>query len=499
MTRLTSKRSLLAWALGLFVSVGSVQAKEPIAAPAEFGSIPSPKMVQKNRQPRNQDLLKLVEEAIEISGRRYLIANEHSPWQIYHGLNAFRRDFQLELNGQLVSAVDWLSTTNPQFRDSAWFEKTVHGGRAHRYTVPYHFEGHPNQSLALMVICNLPRDHQFAVDDGVITVNDIVNNAKVTLNPREEQTWTLWFLTHYLDSDETWMTRYGETWSLERLVQDQIQTQVTKAACGGTHNLYALAVARNNHLRKGGNLRGVWMQADYKIKRYIVAARSLQRRDGSFPTMYFRGYGNPKTFSEQIASSGHMMEWLMVAIEDSQMDDEWVERGIRYIAQKLIDHRDESAECGPLYHAVSALMLYRDRAQEKAWPDPDVQTETPLATPHTDLAVQPLPSVNPNPLAAGQFPGAEEMTEDVKVEEPATLDVERTAEMPRIQPQTMIDGQATEPKKERLSVSDQAAEGTLSVGLDSDEEMELEFELPSERIAQEVEILDAPEDAPQLK
>ncbi|WP_150106031.1 hypothetical protein [Rubinisphaera brasiliensis] len=508
MTRLTSKSSLLTWAMGLIVGVGGVghladtaSAKEPIAAPAEFGSIPSPKMVQKTRQPRNQDLLALVEEAIEISGRRYLIANEHSPWQIYHGLNAFRRDFKLELNGQLVSAVDWLSTTNPQFRESPWFEKTVHGGRAHRYTVPYHFEGHPNQSLALMVMCNLPLDHQFAVDDGTITVADIVNNAKVTLNPREEQTWTLWFLTHYLDSDETWMTRYGETWSIERLVQDQIQTQVTKAACGGTHNLYALAAARNNHLRNGGSLRGVWMQADYKLKRYMVAARSLQRRDGSFPTMYFRGYGNPKTFSEQIASSGHMMEWLMVAADDKQIDDEWIERGIRYIAQKLVDHRDESAECGPLYHAVSALMLYRDRAQGTPWPNPEEQSETPLAQPNTDLAMQPLPAVTPQGVQGGMFPSTEEAPAPA---EPAELKVERTAELPKIQPlqsgNVEEDSEKEEAADEELpSVSDQAAEGKLSIGLDADTEMELEFEMPSERVAEQVEILDAPEDAPQVR
>lgn len=467
------------WVLILGVVCGVNEAREPIGAPAEMGSIPSPRVVAKQPPSPNRDLLQLVEEAIEISNRRFLVANEHSPWQIYHGLNALRREFLLELEGELVPAVDWLSGTNPQFRGKPWFEKTPYGGRAHRYTVPYHFEGHPNQSLALMVMCNLPRDHRFQIDGGYITVDDVINNAKVDLNPREELTWTLWFLTHYLESDETWMTRHGQMWSLEKLVQDQIQTEVSNAACGGTHNLYALSVARNNHLRKGGQLRGVWLQADQKVKRYIVAARSLQRRDGSFPTQYFRGYGYPKNFSEQIASTGHIMEWLMVGVDDRQFSEEWVERGIRYIAQKMVDHRHESAECGPLYHAVAALSLYRDRARGLPWPNPDGQpSETPIPRPVDLAAEMPLPERLPEPntfplppeVAAEEAPVpppvkvAERPAEEKPAEKKEESAVERSAMLPEIRP------------RELGSVSEQAAEGKLSVRIEETDEEE--FELP---------------------
>lgn len=445
MTKIVPNTILLA--LGLLAWCGSLSAKEPITAPAEFGAIPSPRVVAKQPRTPNRDLLSLVDEAIEISSRRFLVANEHSPWQIYHGLNALRREFLLELDGELVPAIDWLSTTNPYFRDLPWFEKTPHGGRAHRYTVPYHFEGHPNQSLALMVMCNLPRDHRFRVAEGSISVEDIINNAKVDLNPNEEQTWTLWFLTHYLDAEETWMTRRGEMWSLERLVQDQVKTEVTKAACGGTHNLYALSVARNNYVRKGGQLRGVWLQADQKVMRYIVAARSLQRRDGSFPTQYFRGYGSPKTFSEEIASTGHIMEWLMVAVDDRQFSEEWVERGIRFIAQKMIDHRNDSAECGPLYHSVAALSLYRDRARGMAWPNPEIQpSETPIHR-AVDLAVEmPLPEKRPEDMLFPEKADGTAAKRPLAAEEPLLL--------PEITP--------AEPD----SVADQAAEGKLSIGIE---------------------------------
>ncbi|MFK7777655.1 MAG: hypothetical protein QM501_05985 [Gimesia sp.] len=383
---------------------GTVEAKEPISAPAERGNIQSPRIITKSDQRTNSDLLELVEEAIKVSERRYLVANSHSPWQIYHGLNAFRRDFQIEKDGELISAMDWISQSNPQFQDLPWFEKTIHGGRAHRYTVPYHFEGHPNQSLALMVMCNLPTDFEFKVENGSVTIAEIIHNAKMDLNPRSELTWTLWFLTHYLDSDSTWVTRKGETWGIEQLVADQIKTKVTKAACGGTHNLYSLAAARNNHVRNGGELRGVWVQADQKLKRYAMAARSLQRRDGSFPTSYFRGYGSPKNFNEQISSSGHMMEWLMLATSDRQLDDEWIERGIKHLASQLVDNRDSSAECGPLYHAVSALTLYRDRVNNVPWPNPKVQSETPAVQQESLAEEKTSPQTSPKSHNCNIYP-----------------------------------------------------------------------------------------------
>ncbi|MCA8989110.1 MAG: hypothetical protein KDA78_15800, partial [Planctomycetaceae bacterium] len=440
----------------------SAQMHEPNFAPAQQGVIQSPKIVAKSTQPASTQLQGLLDEAIEISSRRYLVANEHSPWQIYHGLNAFRRDFLVEYEGRLIPAMDWLSESNPHFRGLPWFEKTVHGGRAHRYTEPYHFEGHPNQSLALMVMSNLPREHTFETSDGPITVNDIINNAKVTLDPREELTWTLWFLTHYLDSDEVWMTSQGQTWSIEKLVEDQIQTKVTGAACGGTHNLYALSVSRNNHIRRGGQMRGVWIQADQKIKRYLTAARSLQRPDGSFPTSYFRGYGSPKTFSEKIASSGHMMEWIVVAADQKQLNDPWIEKGIRYLCDCLIRYRDEPAECGPLYHAVSAVMLYRERLNGVAWPSPDDQV-TPqqikrsIANARENSGFQP-PSPKKEEVQIETIPRTAELTEELEMIAPEGTD----------------------------ELSQQSQDGKLSIGVE---------EQPSRtKPTKTVEVLDAPEE-----
>ncbi len=309
-------------------------------------------------------LAQQVDEAIEITTRRYLTANVHTPWQILHGILALRRDFLLKRDGKKVSAIEWLSH-GARFRGEHMFEATRYGGRAHPYSQPYAFEGHPNQFLAILTMSNLPLDHQFKTATGTISVADIVNNAKMEINDREEITWSLWALCHYLPADARWTNKYGVHWSIERMVQIQTYDSVNDAACGGTHGLFALSYARKRYLRTKRPLRGVWLQADQKIQRYVASARSLQNYDGSFSATYFRGRSHTSDFTDRIATSGHMLEWLMMALPERRLKEDWVRRGVAAIANDLIVHRGEPVECGPLYHALDALILYREKTRPK--------------------------------------------------------------------------------------------------------------------------------------
>jgi len=115
------------------------------------------------------------------------------------------------------------------------------------------------------------------------------------------------------------------------------------------------------YISSGKPLRGVWLEADMKIKRYIEEARTLQNRDGSFSSNHFQGPGYSPDFTKRIATSGHQLEWLMVAVPQSKLKEEWLQNGIKRIAYDLIDHRNVGSDCGPLYHALHGLIIYRQR------------------------------------------------------------------------------------------------------------------------------------------
>jgi len=323
----------------------------------------------------DRDLPKLINDAVSITSRRYLTADVHTPWQIMHGLLALRDEYKLKVNGEKVSALEWLRDRR-LYKGEPIIEHTPYGGRFHTFTEPYAFEGHPNQFLAIATMSELPVDFTFHTTvGGRVTIQDMINNAKAEVNDREEITWTLWALSRYLPVNSEWYSADGEPWSIERLVQIQTYANPDDAACGGTHGLFALALARNSYLASGQPIRGIWLEADQKVKRFIAKAKSLQNPDGTFSTEYFKGPGKSSDFGKRIATSGHILEFLMVAATDDQLQQEWMQNAIFAVANDLVENRKAAADCGPLYHALHALVLYRQRAGiEPAVPSVAVRT-----------------------------------------------------------------------------------------------------------------------------
>lgn len=334
----------------------------------------------------------LVDQAIAVTRQRNLDFQVHTPWQILHGLVALRNDYTVKNGPEFVNALDYISTT-ARFKGERWFQRTAKGAKAHPYNgTPYDFEGHVNQTLAIIAMCDLPLDHKFTLADGsTVTMADMVKQAQWGVSAKEETTWTLWFLTHYVDQDAQWVNSEGEQWSMERLVRIQNAASTYNAPCGGCHSLFAIAYARNAYVQKHGKLQGAWLEADQKLNQYINAAQSMMNRDGSFATQYFKARGFSYDFNERIASSGHMIEWLMLALPRKRLDEPWLRLGVQTLANDLIRNASQPADCGPLYHSLHALILYKQRMNLNA--TPEVAPEL-AATPSTPAG--PLTSSRPD-------------------------------------------------------------------------------------------------------
>ncbi len=382
---------------------------ELIDSPLDVQGAPrlSRSAVQQSAQASNgqSQLDQLVAQAIDVTSRRYLDIQQnppYTPWQIIHGILALRDQYILKRGNEYIRAIDYISS-GPEFMGDSWFQRTSTGGRARPYNnVPYAFEGHINQTLALICMSDFPLDHQFRVEGGgTVTMQDMVNTAQATVNSREEITWTLWFLTHYCDQMTTWTNNEGESWSMERMIQEQVEDSVIGAPCGGCHQLFALAYARNAYLVQHGELRGAWFEADQKLQGRIVAAQSMQNADGSFSAKYFKARGTAVDLDERIRTTGHMFEWLMMALPTSRLEEEWVRRAAARIATDLINSVNDDTEMGGMYHACHSLVLYqqrmdqiRSRNQTPAQPElaeaPQANPQSPVQT--NETTPLPLPS-----------------------------------------------------------------------------------------------------------
>jgi hypothetical protein len=326
----------------------------PPAPPMIASAIAAPALPEADQFRSQLDL------AIEVSSRRTLTANSHSPWQIFHGLLALKQDFQLHLGDKKVNAIHWISTAEPKFDNQLLLSKTPFGGKFHSFTRPYAFEGHPAQFLALLSQSDLPVGHTFKVGPDSITLGGIINNTMKEVNTHEEVTWVLWGLQHYLKPDTQWVNQHNEPWSIERLVQIETAAPVVGAPCGGNHRLFALTRTRDKHLKAGG-LVGVWAQADHKIRQHIEIARSMQNYDGTFSAKFYETSGFENDLNKRFNTTGHTMEFLSIGLPDERLNEQWVRNAVTALCNDLIVHRQKPIDCGPLYHTLNALIIYRER------------------------------------------------------------------------------------------------------------------------------------------
>lgn len=341
------------------------------AAPLAAQSSASPVRTQPTELEQIELLLKHVDAAIDVNSRRYLIGDgpqPHSPWQIFHGILALRQNFQVKVGDNKVSAIEWIASAETKFDNEPLIQVTPHGANFHPFTRPYAFQGHPGQFLALLTQSNLPTDFKFRAQGRTVTIADMLRDTMMNVNSQEEVTWVLWSLNHYLKSDARWANKNGEQWSIERLVEVEGAAVVENAACGGNHGLFALSRARDKYLKSGQKLRGVWLVADQKINRYAEIARTLQNSDGSFSSDFYKGRQFSQDINTRLNTTGHTLEFLAASLPEKRLREPWVRNAVYALSKDLYEHRHKAVDCGPLYHSLNSLMIYRERMKAELAP-----------------------------------------------------------------------------------------------------------------------------------
>ena len=297
---------------------------------------------------------------------RQLSTAAQGAWQVVHGILAFGEDFRVVHDSQPVAALDYLLNGG---RLTGWkLRPGDHGVIAVVEEGSTLGQGHPDQWLGYLSQCGtdgIPLDRTLVVGDQRAEVGDLLSQAQADLRPGQEATWTLMALATYLAPDSSWQGADGETWTLERVMAMELEADLAASACGGAHRLYGLATAvnryRQRHPRASGPLASIWGEAELVIDDCIDRARRFQQADGSFSTQYFeRPASSPDVFAT-LGSSGHVFEFLAVALPDERLTEPWVLRGADRLVTVLEQTADIDVECGALYHAAHGLLLYRNR------------------------------------------------------------------------------------------------------------------------------------------
>jgi len=294
--------------------------------------------------------------------RRPLNTATHTPWEVMHGFIAFGIPTKVRVGGpggDLVNSIGWM---NMGGRCRGQVMLGTDGDRLVAMR-GVGVQGHAAQYLAILAQCRVALNSPITLHSRAFTVADLVAEEQAACRAGTELTFALIGLAHYLPTDSEWTARDGGTWSLERLVAEEIEQPIRGAPCGGTHRLFGLAYACQRRLRATGALDGHYRRADQFVRDYQdFALTKLQNRDGSFSTEWFKYPADREDdVDRKVQTTGHILEWLVGSLDQQRLYEPRVLAAAEFLSTSLLREPSRDWKIGPLGHALHALTIYQER------------------------------------------------------------------------------------------------------------------------------------------
>jgi hypothetical protein len=343
--------------IGLALCQPAGLASAQAAGPAEPASAPAD---QPALRPEMVALKKRLRAVLRHYGQRKLNTVEHNAWEMMHMVIAYGVRAEVFVggrHGELQNAIGWLCF-NRAFQGDRIL--TLEHGRPIG-VIGVGLQGHPGQLLAILAQANLRRDYPMHVAGREFTVDDLIENEKFTCRSGMELTFKLIAAAHYLNTDATWRNEAGQTWSIPRLIHDEIDAPIQGAACGGTHRLMGLSQAVRKRQKEGKPLDGEFSRAQQYLQDYHRWAFRLQNHDGSFSTQWLEYREARPDVERRLQTSGHILEWLAFSLSDAELLQPETVAAVEYLTNLLASQPGRNWSIGPLGHGLHALALYDQR------------------------------------------------------------------------------------------------------------------------------------------
>lgn len=359
------RRALFVFLFGLMIwaplgcAPQDENAKSP-GAPAEERPAPRahlPPVLHDSQKDRIDTVLKNIRN-------RDLLA-DNSFWTIFHGILGVGFDGARLLDtktGTRSRAIDYVAEGG-NVRGME-FLPTADGVEVMTMAGTGIGQGHQDQFIAEMAQWGMPLDRPFIVRGKRYTFEDFVKNAlaRARTSGEQELSWTVLIAGQYYGPQHRWTNNAGQTLTVEDLVRFENRQPIAESpVCGGTHRLFGITWVYHMHRQRGGKKEGGWKDAAATIAHYIQTAKNLQNPDGSLSTSYLKEKGNVRDSHLQIASCGHVFEWLALALTDDQLREPWVQNAANALVLLILEHSSEAIDGGALYHAAHGLAIYRAR------------------------------------------------------------------------------------------------------------------------------------------
>jgi hypothetical protein len=248
--------------------------------------------------------------------------------------------------------------------------------------IGYGYQSQPGEFLAMLALSRVPENYPLRAASRTRSVSDLIEAEKLACRSGSDMSLRLIGLSYYVDEPE-WKNDLGETWSLERIVADEMGQPVVTAPEGGLNRLMGLSFAVSRRAKRGLPIEGQFQRAEKYAASFQDFALQLQNSDGSWGPYFLAARSASREPASQLRSTGRVLEWLALSMTDRKLEDPRVMKAVEYVAGLLDGQRYDwnatslsARDVAALGHALHGLSVYDDRVFKPA----DVPaTEKPAA------------------------------------------------------------------------------------------------------------------------
>ena len=338
------------------------------STPSDAGDSPGQPEQRPELTPAMAALRDQVRRTLATFHRNGLSAKENTPTELMHACRAFgcsTEVFQSSPSGQKVNGISCLCWNYP----CAGFEPLVLSEGRIAARIGYGLQQHDSQLLAVLALSRVQTTYPMRAGEEVRSVADLVEYEKLSCRSGTDLSLKLIGLAYYVADDGNWQNGLGEDWSIERIVREELARPIVGAANGGTDRLIGLSYAIRRRAKRGQPIDGQFARAQKLVDEFGDYALGLQNPDGSWSPYFFAAKGTGSDRAANLRSTGHILEWLAMALPEDRLEDPRVVKSVEYVNRALgsgsrtrRNVRSQSTrEIGSVMHALHALAVYDER------------------------------------------------------------------------------------------------------------------------------------------
>jgi hypothetical protein len=230
---------------------------------------------------------------------------------------------------------------------------------------------HRGQFLSVLGSLGVPGDRNVRLADGSVhRVFGIRDDLTANFSLEGEIAWDAAALSCYADGPQ-WVNKFGRVFNFDELARELNSRDPREAACGGAHDLIALAIIAKVDQKKPILSASARQEASANMLRRVAQVTAAQLADGSWDLSWCRdnpvgpaadrGRSSPPTSADALIVTGHLVEWLLLVPPSSRPNPDIYRRAALWLAAALKATSDEPAIVDKLYcpliHATRSLRL----------------------------------------------------------------------------------------------------------------------------------------------